>query len=246
MSARPETAPSKTPWLDGFEETDYSKFWETKRIEDEAQKRVVRGMIRPGGACLDLGGGFGRMTKVLEPYFREVVMMDLTRRNLRTAKDTLAKAGLVRSDVSTIPARDSSFDSVVMIRVVHLLPRPLETMKEVQRVSKDGAVLIISVPNLVTNYMIREFDAKVLPGIRHVMPTFGPAVWPIGDKPRLSPHELFVPSRFRMTERRGTGMFDNFMGKALNRFPWLHLIDVATSPFWYFKLDVFFRFEVRK
>ena len=234
------------PWLKGFEESDYTKLWESKRIEDEAQKRIIRGMIRPGGSCLELGGGFGRITQILEPYFDEVIMLDLTKRNLRTARGRLTKAGVVRSDVSTIPAKDSCFDSVVMIRVVHLLPDPAATMREILRVSKDGATLIMSIPNLVTNRLVRELDAKLFPGLRHVLPSYGPVVWPMGEKPYIDPHRLFVPGQFKVTSMRGTGLFDNFVGKALNGLPWLNLVDVATSPLWFLKLDVFFRFDVRK
>lgn len=234
------------PWLSGFEESDYTRLWESKRIEDEAQKRIVRGMIRPGGTCLELGGGFGRITRILEPCFNEVVMLDLTKRNLRMAKARLTRTGLLRSDVSTIPARDSCFDSIVMIRVVHLLPDPAATMREILRVSKDGAILVMSIPNLMTNRLVRELDAKLFPGLRHVLPSYGPAIWPVGEKPYFSPHRLFVPDQFRVTSMRGTGLFDNFVGKVLNGFPWLNLVDCATSPLWFLKLDVFFRFEVRK
>ena len=203
-------------------------------------------MIRPGEACLELGGGFGRMTRVLEQHFGHVMMVDLARRNLRMARKRLMKADVVSSDVSVIPARESSFDSVVMVRVVHLLPDPMATMKEIRRVSKNGAVLIMSIPNLLTNKLVRELDSKLVPGVRHVFPSYGPVVWPFGERPCLSPHELFVPQGFRVTMRRGTGLFDNFVGKAFNGLPWLHLLDVATSPFWFLKLDVFFRFEIAK
>lgn len=234
------------PWLSGFEDSDYSKLWETKRIEDEAQRRILRKMIRPGESCLELGGGFGRITHVLESYFRQVIMIDLAKRNIRMARARLGRADLIHSDVSAIPARDSVFDSVFMIRVVHLLPDPASTLKEIRRVAKDGAVLVMSVPNLLTNKLVRDLDAKLLPGVRHFVPSYGPVVWPFGERPYLSPQELFIPQGFRVTARRGTGLFDNFVGKALNGLPWLSLLDVATSPLWFFKLDVFFRFEITK
>jgi ubiquinone/menaquinone biosynthesis C-methylase UbiE len=237
---------SVVPWLSGFEESDYTQLWASKRIEDEAQKRIIGEMIRPGGVCLELGGGYGRVTQVLEPRYKEVLMVDLTRRNLNMAKRRLTKASIVRSDILSIPARDSIFDSVVMIRVVHLLPDPVRMMKEILRVSKDGAVLVMSIPNLMTNHLVRELDARLLPGLRHVVPTYGPAIWPIGERPYFSPHRLFVPEQFRVTSKRGTGLFDNFVGKALNGLPWLHLLDVATARLWFLKLDVFFRFEITK
>jgi SAM-dependent methyltransferase len=233
-------------WLSGFEKNDYSKLWALKSIEDEAQRRIIRGWLRPGDSCLELGGGYGRITRVLEGYFRNVVMMDLTRRNLRMARGNLKKAAIMCSDVSTIPMRESAFDTVVMVRVVHLLPDPTKTMREILRVMKDRGTLIMSIPNLLANHMSRQLELKLFPPIRHAFPTYGPVVWPLGEIPYLRPNELFVPKEFQVTGRRGTGLFDNSVGKALNRFPWLSLVDVATSPFWFFKLDVFFRFEVSK
>lgn len=237
---------SAVPWLSGFEKNDYSRLWASKRIEDEAQKRIIRGWLRPADSCLELGGGFGRITRILEPYFRTVAMVDLTVRNLQMAKGNLAKAGILWSDVSTLPIRESTFDTVVMIRVVHLLPDPVKTMKEILRVIKDGGTLIMSIPNLIVNYLIREFEMKVFPSMKHVVPTFGPVVWPFGERPYLRPQEFFVPKEFKMRGRRGTGLFDNYVGKSLNGVPSLSLLDVATSPLWFFKLDVFFKFEVSK
>ena len=233
-------------WLRGFEENDYSKLWAKKRIEDQAQKRIIRGWIRPGESCLELGGGYGRITRVLEPHFRNVVMLDLARRNVRMAKGNLAKASVMRSDISTLPLRDSTFDTVVMIRVVHLLPDPARTMKEILRVIKDGGTLLMSVPNLVTNHLLRRFGTKLFPSLRHVVPAFGPAMWPLGERPFLRPQELFVPGNFRLKAMKGTGLFDNYIGAALNKFPSLSLIDSATSPLWFLKLDVFLRFEAAK
>jgi ubiquinone/menaquinone biosynthesis C-methylase UbiE len=233
--------------LSGFEENDYSQLWSHKRIEDEAQKRIIRSWIRQGKACLELGGGFGRITRILEPYFHDVLMIDMTKRNLEMARLNLKRASIVRGDVSTIPARDSTFDTVVMVRVAHLLPNPTRTMEEIARVSKNGGTLIMTVPNLMTNYMVRQFELKFSPKLQHAIPAFGPpAVWPLGESPRFSPDKTFVPSEFRRTERRGTGLFDNFVGKTLNGFPWLHLVDVATSPLWFFKLDIFLRYKIVK
>lgn len=246
MPKRPGPDTGALPWLDGFEQNDYSRLWDSKRIEAEAQTRILTGWVKPGESYLDLGGGFGRVARTIEPFFHRAALIDLTKRNLGMAKKNLKHTEIIRGDVSNIPARDSSFDFITMIRVVHLLPDPSRTMREILRVSKDEGILVMSVPNLAVNCAIRDLDPGVLSGIRHILPTYGPVVWPYGQRCIFSPHKLFVPKEFKLTGRRGTGLFDNFVGKSLNRFPQLHLLDVATSPFWFIKLDVFLRFEIRK
>ncbi len=235
-----------TSFLDDFERQDYTKMWDDKHLVDLAQKEVIRSWLAPGGNCLELGGGFGRITKVLEPFFDRVTMIDLVRRNLSEAKSRLGRADILRSDIGRIPARDSSMDCVVMVRVVHLLPDPTSVMREVQRVAKNGATVIMSIPNMPVNYVLRRLDEILFPGLHKAFPTFGPPVWPLQGTPYLSPQRAFIPATFRLEERRGTGLFDNYVGRLLNDLTFLSLVDVATSSLWLMKTDVFFKFVVDK
>ena len=230
--------------LSGFEEADYSKYWEGRRIEDEAERKVIRRWLRPSDSCLELGGGFGRMTRILEPYFHNVAMVDLTRRNVMMAKGKLAKAEVLWSDVSKLPMRDSTFDTAIMIRVAHLLPDPGNVMREILRVVKDGGTLILSVRNLVVNRMMESLAAS--PRSTPASQTARKPAWPFGKRPYLDPSRYFVPSEFMLKERRGTGLFDNKLGRLLNGAPSLSWIDFATSRLWFFKLDVMLKFEISK
>lgn len=233
--------------LSDFEEHDYSLLWEDKQLEDLAQKRIISDWLGRGENCLELGGGYGRLTGLLESRFSEVMMLEFARRNISMARKKLSKAHIVRADVAHIPARSDEFDCAIMVRVVHLLPDPAKVMKEVHRVVKNGGTVIISVPNLQMNRLSWDLKELLLPErIRSRFQTYGKAEWPYDEKPHFLPHRYFVPDSFKPCGRRGTGMFDNYIGKMLARFRSLHLIDVATSPAWFFKFDVFMRFEVRK
>jgi hypothetical protein len=55
-----------------------------------------------------------------------------------------------------------------------------------------------------------------------------------------------MPRAFREEGRRGTGLFDNYLGKRLKGSGRLYLVDVATSPLWFLKLDIFLKFKVVK
>jgi SAM-dependent methyltransferase len=232
--------------VEDFEKGDYTSVWRRKRLEDEAQKRIIRGWLAHSGSCLELGGGFGRITGIIEEFFDLVVMVELAWRNLSVARTNLRKANLIRADIAQIPAVESSFDYVVMVRVVHLLSDPMKVMQEIRRVSRDGGTLIMSVPNMPMNQIARLIDGVASAELGHSQATFGRATWPIGEEPYLEPYRTFVPKSFELKERRGTGLFDNFFGMALNRYKFLHLVDVATSPLWFLKLDVFLKFEIHK
>lgn len=232
--------------MEDFEKWDYTSVWRKKKLEDEAQKRIIRSWLKRSGSCLELGGGFGRVTSVIEEFFDLVVMIDLSRRNLSVAHTRLKKANLIRADVAHMPAADSCFDYVVMIRVIHLLDDPKTVMQEILRVSKDGGTLIMSVPNIPMNQLVHFMDGTMSAVLGRSGATFGKAVWPVGKGPYIEPHRTFTPSSFYLKERRGTGLFDNFLGMLLDRYRFLHLIDVATSQLWFFKLDVFLKFEIHK
>ncbi len=240
------TAVTGKPGMDDFQKRVHPTLLGYNVIEDDAQKRIIKGWIHHADSCLELGGGAGRITHFLEPYFNNVAMIDLADNSLQLARTKLKKTTLVRADISNVPMKDSSFDFIVMVKVVHLLPDPALAMREIQRVSRNHGILIMSFPNLQTNHLIRNFEDRVSPKLRHVFPTFGPAVWPLGYRPYPRPHELIVTEAFRLKGRRGTGLFDNYFGKVLSRFRFLHLIDVATSPLWFSKLEVFFKFEIIK
>ncbi|MDA4125267.1 MAG: class I SAM-dependent methyltransferase [Thaumarchaeota archaeon] len=224
-----------------YEKYDYRQVWAGKRLEDAAQKHIISSWLTPAERCLELGCGFGRITQILEPTFRDIFALEYTPRNLTIAKQRLKKTNLARADISRIPARDSSFDCVVMIRVIHLLPDPTAVLREVARVSKDGATVIISMPNLAMNNLL--WAAR---GLRTRNSARGPFVWPYDAGPYFVPISDIAPSALRLDNRRGTGLLDNAAGKLLERFTHLYLLDVATSPLWFFKLDVFLKFRVVK
>jgi len=132
-----------------YENYDYTREWAQKQIEDLAEKKLLESWIRekPGESCLELGGGFGRLTELFQRHFAKVVMVDFSNLNIRRASRRARDASILRSELHSLPFKDSSFDYVFMIRVVHHLSDPLSVIDEIQRVSRDGATVIISAPN---------------------------------------------------------------------------------------------------
>ncbi len=237
---------SRSSPLSDFEEHDYSALWRGKQLEDAAQKHLVRSWLE-GDTCVELGGGFGRLTQLLESKFSNVVMLEFANRNISMARRRLRNSQLVRTDVSHLPLQENLFDCAVMVRVIHLLPDPAGVMMEIQRVVRDRGTVIISVPNLQMNRLSWGLKEKLLPkSMRNRTQTYGHAAWPFDERPLFLPHRGFVPASFKAEGRRGTGLFDNYLGKMLGGMRGLYLVDVATSPLWFLKLDVFLKFRVLK
>jgi SAM-dependent methyltransferase len=217
-----------------YESYDYTREWATKQIEDLAEKRILSSWIKPAEACLELGGGYGRLTRFFEPYFSRMVMVDFSRANIKRASTAAREANLVRSEIHRIPCRDDSFDYVFMIRVVHHLADPLVVLKEIQRVSKDGATVVISAPNpnlgkyrrVRTNTLIGEGN--------------------YGHRIYVAPLNYYTTECLKGQARRGTGIFENSLGEKLRRFTFLYLVDALISPLWYLKPNIFLKYTVSK
>ncbi len=192
-----------------------------------------------GESCLDLGGGFGRVTRVLEPLYRDVFMLDYSKRNLMAASARLRKSTtLVRCELGTLPFEDDAFDFISLIRVMHHIPDPAPLLSEVARVGRDGATFVMSDPNAVTQRLLRKTSALPDGGVVGVGPQ-GHLIYAT----RLE--EYKDPSLVR-EEIRGVGLFDNAVGIRLERLSPLSSIDVGTSRLWPAKTNLFLRFKVRK
>ncbi len=230
-----------------FDSHDYFKFWDGRILDDLAQKHLVRSWLPKGEACVEVGGGFGRLTQLLLPRFHVVTMVELGRRNLDTAQRLVPGALLVRGDACRLPMKSDVYDCAVMVRTIHLLPEPGKALNELVRIVKDGGTAIVSVPNLMLYNLAWGAKRHLLPGsLRNRFPTYGSPAWPGGTLPSLAPERRFVPPELELRGRRGTGWLDNYVGRMLRGSRGLYLFDVATSPLWFFKFDVFLKFRVVK
>lgn len=217
-----------------YENYDYRSEWANKQIEDLAEKRILSSWIRPSKSCLELGGGFGRLTSLFEQYFSEVVMLDFSRTNIQRASQKVKRTGMIRAELHNLPFKDEMFDYIFLIRVVHHLPDPLVVLTEIQRVAKQGATVVISAPNpILTKY-------------RHLRSNTFVGQGECGHRIYVAPLEYYSSEQLKENARLGTGIFENFIGMRLHRFTFLHLADVVVSPIWYVKPNVFMKYTVTK
>ena len=220
-----------------YETYDFATTWKGRSVEDSAERRLVRLWAGEGGAaCIELGGGFGRITQDLERLFRRTFMLDYSRRNLLAASRKLRNTTLVRCGLARLPFPESSFEFIALIRVMHHIPEPSRLLSEVARVGRNGGTFVMSVPNPFTGRLKRTGGAQ------------GHVAWrgPQGHVIFATRLEAYSNPGLELEEIRGVGLFDNRLGSKLERLSPLSAFDLLTSRLWPVKSQLFLRFSIRK
>jgi len=100
---------------------------------------------------LDAGGGTGRITLPLAKLGYQVTLCDLSLGMLAVAREKLQKEGLLdrveikEADLAALPFHDETFDLVVCLHGAFSDADSLKAAKELTRVMKRGAMIIIDV-----------------------------------------------------------------------------------------------------
>ena len=108
---------------------DYSKFWEDRSYEHEAEAIALRRLLdgRRFRTAIDIGGGYGRLGALLADYADQVTVADPSTQQLVLAERVFPGRppfGRYLADAAHLGFLDSSADLVTMVRVLHHLPDP--------------------------------------------------------------------------------------------------------------------------
>jgi ubiquinone/menaquinone biosynthesis C-methylase UbiE len=98
-----------------------------------------------GKRLLDLGCGTGFIMELAQPYFDEIMGVDITPKMLEIAENKFKKKGytnlhLQLESTDKLPFDDNSFDMVTAYSFMHHLTTPIPTFKEAYRVLKKGGI----------------------------------------------------------------------------------------------------------
>lgn len=125
-------------------------FWRARRYEDLADRIALRSLLPAHGQrLLDVGAGFGRLVTEFGGW-NAVTLVDASRAHLAAARQRWARDSRVRielADAYDLPFDDDSFDTVVCVRLLHHIERPVEVFAEIARVLAPGGRLILEVAN---------------------------------------------------------------------------------------------------
>jgi ubiquinone/menaquinone biosynthesis C-methylase UbiE len=131
---------------------NYVQYWQGREYEHAAEEIAIRKLLKGKHfrKAVDVGGGYGRLSVLLEKYADKVTLAEPSQQQLDLADDFLKdhpaiSRRLVQAD--NLPFKDGSVDLITMIRVMHHLPDPASEFQEIARALADDGYAIIEMAN---------------------------------------------------------------------------------------------------
>ena len=109
-------------------------------------KKIVSDLIEPDDVVLECACGTGLLSAVIARKCRLLTATDFSGNMLKKAEKNCTafhNITFTKADITALAFPDCSFDKVVAGNVIHLLDNPLTALGELNRVCKDGGMLII-------------------------------------------------------------------------------------------------------
>lgn len=110
-----------------------------------AQAIMEAGALGAHSRVLEIGVGTGRVAEPLTPHIGEMIGLDLSRLMMQRFMARTPGHGvhLLQGDMTRLPLPTASLDAVVAVHVFHLVPGWRQALREVGRVLKPGAHLLL-------------------------------------------------------------------------------------------------------
>lgn len=131
---------------------NYLHYWDHRAYEHQAEEIAIKRLLKGKKfkSAADLGGGYGRLSKLLTEYADKVALIEPSSQQLDIAdmylKDT-PQVKKILGQADDIKLKDASIDLVTMIRVMHHLPDPSKELSEIARILTKEGYLILEVAN---------------------------------------------------------------------------------------------------
>lgn len=121
----------------------YDHFMRKDAAAYERLYRLVRPVVRQK-TVLELATGTGLIAKHIVRYADHIEATDASQEMIEQAKQGVKSAKLYFSvqDMFHLPYADQSFDVVIVVNALHIVPEPEKALSEICRVLKDDGVLV--------------------------------------------------------------------------------------------------------
>ena len=131
---------------------NYMDYWTGREYEHAAEEMAIKRLLKKQRFqyAVDVGGGYGRLSKLLADYADKVTLAEPSQQQLDMAKIYLRDTPNV--DRKLLQAADlrlkaASADLVMVVRVLHHLPDPAKEFQEISRVLKKNGTFILEFAN---------------------------------------------------------------------------------------------------
>ena len=121
----------------------YDRFMRKDAAAYERLYRLLRPAVRQK-TVLELATGTGLIAKHIVRYADHIEATDASQEMIEQAKQGVKSAKLYFSvqDMFHLPYADQSFDVVIVVNALHIVPEPEKALSEIRRVLKDDGVLV--------------------------------------------------------------------------------------------------------
>ncbi len=131
---------------------NYQDYWAGREYEHAAETMALKRLLKGQHfeRAVDVGGGYGRLSKFLTAYADKVTLAEPSQQQLDIAKIYLKDLPEVEQKLlqaANLKMPDNSVDMVLVVRLLHHLPDPLPEFKEISRVLKPGGTFILEFAN---------------------------------------------------------------------------------------------------
>lgn len=131
---------------------DYRTYWQGREYEHAAEELAIERLLgrERFRRAIDVGGGFGRLSKLLTRHADSVLLAEPSQQQLDKAEDFLGDDPRVerrRLQAAALEQPAASADLVLCVRVFHHLPRPEAELQEIARVLRPGGVFVLEFAN---------------------------------------------------------------------------------------------------
>ena len=147
-------SPKKTTKKASYDDPryNYQDYWTGREYEHAAEQMAIKRLLKGQHfkRAVDVGGGYGRLSKFLTVYADKVTLAEPSRQQLDMAKIYLKDSPSVERQqlqAADLQMPAGSADLVLVVRVLHHLPDPTTELKEIARVLKPGGTFILEFAN---------------------------------------------------------------------------------------------------